>query len=111
MQDETRFAFPRGAESSPSDMGGSAMVDKSKPNGAEEPALILDTHSSRGRAVQRALGWLGVIVAAPFFIWVPLALVSPVPSMIDVFGVVGLRIPASITIGALLLAAIGFHEV
>ena len=58
----------------------------------------------------RALGWLGVLVAAPFFIWVPLSLVTTLPSMIDVFGVVGLRIPASITIGGLLLAAIGFHK-
>ena len=58
----------------------------------------------------RALGWFGVLVAAPFFIWAPLALLTPLPSMIDVFGVVGLRIPASITIGGLLLAAIGFHK-
>jgi len=58
----------------------------------------------------RALGWSGVIVAAPFFVWIPLGLITPLPSMIDVFGVAGLRIPASITIGALLLAAIGFHK-
>jgi hypothetical protein len=31
--------------------------------------------------------------------------------MIDVFGVVGLRIPAAFTIAGLLLAAIGFHQV
>lgn len=58
----------------------------------------------------RALGWFGVAIALPFFIWVPLALVSPLPTMIDVFGVVGLRIPAAITIGGLLMAAIGFHK-
>jgi hypothetical protein len=31
--------------------------------------------------------------------------------MIDVFGVVGLRFPAAVTISGLLLAAIGFHEI
>ena len=59
---------------------------------------------------QKGLGWLGVAMALPFFVWAPLAAVAPLPSMIDVFGVVGLRIPASITVGGLLLAAIGFHR-
>ncbi len=59
---------------------------------------------------QRSLGWLGLAMAAPFFVWAPLAIVAPVPSMIDVFGVVGLRIPASVTVGGLLLAAVGFHR-
>jgi hypothetical protein len=49
-------------------------------------------------------------MALPFFIWVPAAWIGLVPSMVDVFGVVGLRVPASITIGGLLLAAIGFHD-
>jgi len=60
--------------------------------------------------VLRAVGWAGVLVAVPFFVWVPVAWVGLAPSMIDTFGVVGLRIPASITIGGLLLAAIGFHK-
>ena len=59
---------------------------------------------------QKPLGWLGLAMAVPFFAWVPLALVAPIPSMIDVFGVVGLRVPASIAVGGLLLAAIGFHR-
>ena len=59
---------------------------------------------------QRFLGWFGLVLAAPFFIWAPLAAIPSVPSMIDVFGVVGLRIPASITIAGLLLAAVGFHR-
>ena len=67
--------------------------------------------SRRIRSALRGLGWFGVVLAAPFFLWFPLALISPLPSMIDVFGVVGLRIPASITIGGLLLAAIGFHRI
>ena len=59
----------------------------------------------------RAAGFLGVAIAAPFFIWVPLGLIGLTPSMIDVFGVVGLRFPAAVTISGLLLAAIGFHEI
>ncbi|UCH41863.1 MAG: hypothetical protein JSU67_09435 [Gammaproteobacteria bacterium] len=58
----------------------------------------------------RLVGWVGVFVAIPFFVWVPAAWVGLVPSMVDVFSVVGLRTPASITIGGLLLAAIGFHK-
>jgi hypothetical protein len=30
--------------------------------------------------------------------------------MIDVFGIVGMRIPASVTIAGLLSAAVGFHQ-
>ena len=56
------------------------------------------------------VGWLGLIIAAPFFLWVPLGLTGLIPPMIDVFGIVGLRIPAAATIAGLLLAAIGFHE-
>jgi len=59
----------------------------------------------------RAAGFLGVAIAAPFFIWVPLGLIGLTPSMIDVFGIVGLRFPAAVTISGLLLAAIGFHEI
>lgn len=58
----------------------------------------------------RALGWFGLLLAAPFFLWLPLALITPLPSMIDVFGVVGMRIPASFTVAGLLLAAVGFHR-
>ena len=61
--------------------------------------------------VLRAAGFLGVAIAAPFFIWVPLGLIGLTPSMIDVFGIVGLRFPAAVTISGLLLAAIGFHEI
>ena len=58
----------------------------------------------------RSVGWLGVIIAAPFFLWVPLGFTGLIPSMIDVFGVVGLRFPAAVTISGLLLASIGFHQ-
>lgn len=58
----------------------------------------------------RVAGWVGVVVATPFFLWVPLGFTGLIPSMIDVFGIVGLRIPAAVTIAGLLLAAIGFHR-
>jgi hypothetical protein len=48
--------------------------------------------------------------ALPFFAWLPLGLLESVPSMVDVFGIPGLRVPASIVVGGLLLAAIGFYE-
>jgi len=59
----------------------------------------------------RIAGWVGVVVATPFFVWVPLGFTSFIPSMIDVFGIVGVRIPAAVTIAGLLLAAVGFHRI
>lgn len=49
-------------------------------------------------------------MALPFFLWLPLGFLYAVPSMIDVFGVPGLRIPAAITVAGLLIAAIGFWD-
>ena len=57
------------------------------------------------------LGWFGLGLALPFFIWVLLWWSGVAPSMIDVFGVTGIRIPASVTIAGLLFAAVGFYEV
>jgi hypothetical protein len=59
----------------------------------------------------RIAGWVGVVVATPFFVWVPLGFTGLIPSMIDVFGIVGVRIPAAVTIAGLLLAAVGFHRI
>ena len=59
----------------------------------------------------RVAGWVGVVVATPFFLWVPLGFTGLIPSLIDVFGIVGLRIPAAFTIAGLLLAAVGFHRI
>ena len=66
--------------------------------------------SPTSRRWLRRLGWLGILLAAPFFIWFPLSFLTSLPSMIDVFGIPGLRIPASFTVAGLLLAAIGFHR-
>jgi hypothetical protein len=64
-----------------------------------------------GFSLLRMAGWFGVIIAMPFFLWVPLGFTGLVPSMVDVFGIVGVRIPAAITIAGLLIASVGFHQV
>lgn len=72
-----------------------------------DPAQLSYTPRQR---VRRAFGWLGVAMSLPFFVWLALGLIPAIPSMVDVFGVPGLRTPAAITIGGLLLGAFGFHE-
>ena len=62
---------------------------------------------SRPRRVLRVLG-LGMVVA--MLIWVLLGLLPGIPSVIEVFGVTDLKIPAGIVIAGLLLAAIGFED-
>jgi hypothetical protein len=53
---------------------------------------------------------MGVAAALPLFVWLPLGWLQVVPSVVDVFGVVGIRYPASMTIGGLLVAAICFYD-
>lgn len=55
-------------------------------------------------------GIAGCVIAAVFFAWLPLGFVPGISSMVDVFGVTGIRTPASITVAGLLLAAIGFYD-
>ena len=62
------------------------------------------------RTVRRAIGVAGLVVASGFLLWVPAGLVPGIPGPIDVFGIEGLRTPASFTVGGLVLAAIGFFE-
>ena len=56
------------------------------------------------------MGVLGILVAVSFFIWLLAGWLGWVPGMVDVFGMVGMRTPAAITVAALILAAISFHE-
>lgn len=56
------------------------------------------------------MGIVGIGAALPFFVWLPLGWLGALPSIVEVFGMAGLRIPAGITVGGLLLAAIGFHD-
>ncbi|MGK7295845.1 MAG: hypothetical protein ACNS61_08470 [Candidatus Wenzhouxiangella sp. M2_3B_020] len=65
---------------------------------------------STWKTVRRAVGVAGLIVAAGFLLWVPAGFVPGIPGVIDVFGIEGLRTPASFTVGGLVLAAIGFFE-
>ncbi len=65
---------------------------------------------SFGPRIRRTFGVLGAATALPFFVWLLLGWCGAVPSMVDVFGTPGLRTPAAITIGGLLMAAIGFHD-
>jgi len=55
-------------------------------------------------------GVSGVSVAAAFFIWLLIGWFGWVPTMVDVFGVTGMRTPVSITVAGLLLAAIAFRD-
>jgi len=59
---------------------------------------------------RRILRVLGIAMVLPFLIWLVLGWLPGIPSIVDVFGVTGLKIPAGIVIGGLLLAAIGFED-
>lgn len=60
--------------------------------------------------VRLSLGLLGVVVASVFFIWLLAGWLGWVPSMVDMFGVEGIRTPAAISVAGLLLAAVSFWE-
>jgi hypothetical protein len=53
---------------------------------------------------------IGISMALPFFIWVPLSLITSIPSIVDVFGIDGLKLPTGIVIAGLMLAAIGYEN-
>ncbi|WP_444903534.1 hypothetical protein ACJJIU_19380 [Microbulbifer sp. CnH-101-E] len=62
----------------------------------------------RLRKARLFLGWFGLLIAMPFFLWGLAGVLNIVPSMIQYFGVQGIGIPAMITISGFLLAAVGF---
>ena len=64
----------------------------------------------RLRRIRRALGIFGVAVASAFLLWIPAGFIPGIPSLIDVYGIDGLRTPASFAVGGLMLGAIGFFE-
>ena len=76
----------------------------------ENKTVTANDEQKGSKGLLHVVGWVGVIMSIPFFLWVPLGFTDLVPSMIDIFGLVGLRIPAGITIAGLLIAAIGFHR-
>ncbi|WP_413663920.1 hypothetical protein ACG1BZ_00275 [Microbulbifer sp. CNSA002] len=64
----------------------------------------------RSKKVRLMVGWTGLSIAGVFFMWGILGFIPFIPSMLDIFGVLGLRIPAALTVLGLLMAAIGFWE-
>lgn len=58
----------------------------------------------------RLSGQLGGFASFLIAMWFVIGWVTAVPSPVDVFGLDNLRIPASIMVGGLLLAAVGFHD-
>ncbi|WP_444926354.1 hypothetical protein ACJJI4_21005 [Microbulbifer sp. TRSA002] len=64
----------------------------------------------RSKKVRLIVGWTGLSIAGVFFLWGILGFLSFIPSMLDIFGVLWMRIPAGITVFGLLMAAIGFWE-
>ena len=86
------------------------MSNKTASHKSNESTSLDGNRAAKKNYLLPSLGYLGVAIAAPFFLWVPLGLLGLLPSMIDVFGIVGLRFPAAMTIAGLLLSAIGFHR-
>ena len=56
------------------------------------------------------MGSVGLIVAIFMLVWLITSFLGLTVSIVDVFGMEGLRIPAGIAIGGLLLAAVGFNK-
>ena len=60
--------------------------------------------------IRRLLQVTGILMFLPFALWLLAGWIPGIPSIIDVFGVTGLKIPAGVAIGGLLIAAIGFED-
>lgn len=62
------------------------------------------------RRVGVLLGWFGLALAGGYFSWLVLGFLPWLPSMVDVWGVPGLRWPTAVAVLGLLTAAIGFWD-
>jgi len=56
------------------------------------------------------MGSIGLIGAILMLVWLITSLLGLTVSIIDIFGMEGIRIPAGIAIGGLMLAAVGFNK-
>lgn len=56
------------------------------------------------------IGIAGLIGASFMLVWLITSLLGLTVSIVDIFGIEGIRTPAGITIGGLMLAAIGFNK-
>ena len=77
---------------------------------AGRASLTGGAHSPRWSRMRRLMGFAGIAAALPFFVWLVLGWLGAIPSVVEVLGMTGLRVPAGITVSGLLLAAIGFHH-
>ena len=65
---------------------------------------------SKPSRLMRFVGVFGVAIASLMLVWFLLGLTGLIPSMIEIFGIPGLRFPAGIAISGLLAASIGFNK-
>lgn len=70
----------------------------------------MNNRSPPVEAIKKLLRVLGISMAVPFFIWALLGFIPSIPSIIDVFGIDGLRLPTGFVIGGLMMAAIGYED-
>lgn len=80
------------------------IVDITSTNPSEHPrGRRLDTVKLIARIA-------GLSLIIPFFLWLLLGLVPGIPSIVDVFGMAGLRTPTAFVIAGLMLAAFGYED-
>ena len=84
---------------------------KTKLSNNPQPSSRTQTdEAARMHSYRPLLVFGGLTATALMFAWLMGGLLGLTPSLIDVFGIEGLRIPAGIAIGGLLMSAIGFNK-
>ena len=83
------------------------IVHKIKQVLVEKPTVQARTTVSLIRTI---LGTLGLLATGLMFVWLVLGWIGLTYSILDVFGMTGIRYPAGVAIGGLLLAAVSFNE-
>ena len=82
------------------------MQLKRNPDGAALAAMS----RLNGMPLRVLIGTVGLVGAVLMLVWLITSVLGLTVSMIDVFGMEGVRIPAGIAIGGLMLAAVGFNK-
>lgn len=97
-------------------MNRNPVYTQARPGSSGKPnigVLRPDRESSKRlslKRLMRGIGVAGIAVATLMLAWFIAGLAGLMPSMVDVFGVPGLRFPAGIAISGLLAASIGFNR-
>lgn len=60
--------------------------------------------------IRTILGTLGLLATGLMFVWLVLGWTGVTYSILDVFGMSGIRYPTGVAIGGLLLAAVSFNK-